>query len=130
MLEQALASIAAQQKDAPPHVNMLGEQLKDICCREPGVAELIAEDLKNPEQSLIALEKRIKKHADEHKQGGVSVVPPDAAEQIIRVFYGLAERAEAASAAQSTSTAQPVPVGLRPALSFLDLIAESGGETP
>lgn len=71
---------------------MVGEQLKDICRREPENAELIAHDLAVPEMSLVSAEKKIKAWADsQRKKGNSFCVPPNVAEDILRKFYGLKE---------------------------------------
>lgn len=82
--------IEAQQKGKEHTAPwMVGEQLKDICRREPGCAAIVAEDLQNKDMSLEACEKKIKAWADKHKKGSCAVVPPNVAEEIIREFYGL-----------------------------------------
>ena len=69
---------------------MVGEQLKDICRREPLCAQIVLEDLASPSMSLEACEKKIKAWADGQKNGKSCVcVPPNVAEKIIREFYGL-----------------------------------------
>ena len=68
---------------------VVGEQLKDICRREPRAAELIAQDLDVPEMALTEAEKKIKAWADKHKTGNFACVPPAEAEEILREFYGL-----------------------------------------
>lgn len=69
---------------------MVGEQLKEICKRDPACAEIVAEDVANPDMSLVACEKKIKAWADKQKRSGNCVcVPPNVAEGIIREFYGL-----------------------------------------
>ena len=84
--------IAAQQKGKEGTAPwMVGEQLKEICSREPGAAELVEKDLDVKEMSLAECEKRIKDWADKHKKGMCAVVPPNVAEGIIRKFYGLPE---------------------------------------
>ncbi len=82
--------IEAQQKGKENTAPwMVGEQLKDICRREPGCAGIVAEDLKNKDMGIDACEKKIKAWADGHKKGNCAVVPPNVAEGIIREFYGL-----------------------------------------
>ena len=69
MLNKAIAAIEEQQarvKARSPQW-MVGEQLKDICRREPKSAELIAQDLTVKEMSITE------------------------AEKILREFYGLPE---------------------------------------
>ncbi len=82
--------IEAQQKGKENTAPwMVGEQLKEICSREPLAAELVEKDLAVKEMSLEACEKKIKEWADKHKKGGCAVVPPNVAEKIIREFYGI-----------------------------------------
>lgn len=87
--------IEAQQKGLEDTtVYMVGQQLKGICRSDPACAAIVAEDLENKEMSIAACEKKIKAYADEIKAKkkvrsvGVS---PEAAERIIRQFYGLPE---------------------------------------
>lgn len=70
---------------------MVGEQLKDICRREPIAAELVEKDLDIKEMSLVECEKKIKAWADAHRKDNCAVVPPNVAEEIIRKFYGIQE---------------------------------------
>lgn len=93
MIERAIELLEKQQsavkeRSAPW---MVAEQLKDICRREPHSAELIAQDLDNPEMGIIQAEKKIKAFADAHKTGRFSCVTPSEAEHILREFYGLGE---------------------------------------
>lgn len=69
----------------------VGEQLKDICRREPGCAELVEKDLEMKGMGLADCEKQIKDWADKNKKGSCCCVPPNVAEGIIRKFYGLPE---------------------------------------
>lgn len=90
---EAIRAIEAQQskvKDRSPQW-MVGEQLKDICRREPRSAELLAQDLKVAGMSITAAEKKIKAYADSHKTGNFSCVTPMEADRILREFYGLPE---------------------------------------
>lgn len=92
---------------------MVGEQLKDICRRDPANAEIVAEDLENQEMSIEKAERKIKAWADSQRGKSSCVcVPPNVAENIIRKFYGLPE----------ASAEQPVPVAaaLAPKKSDLD----------
>ena len=91
MMEQAIAAIEAQQKEVKERRPqwMVGEQLKDICRREPASAELIAQDLTVKEMSITEAEKKIKAFADKHKTGNFACVTPMEAEKILREFYGL-----------------------------------------
>ena len=70
---------------------MVAEQLMDLCRREPDSAQLIDQDLDNPEMSIVEAEKRIKAFADEHQTGNFACVTPAEAEEILRKFYGLPE---------------------------------------
>ena len=90
-VERAIALLEEQQskvKELSPQW-MVGEQLKDICRREPQSAELIAQDLENDAMSITEAEKRIKSFADGHKTGNFSCVIPAEADRILREFYGL-----------------------------------------
>ena len=84
---EAIRAIEAQQAKVTARSPqwMVGEQLKDICRREPRSAELIAQDLKNEAMSIAEAEKKIKALAKKHG-GGVSGIEAD---QILREFYGL-----------------------------------------
>ena len=95
--EQAIQAIEAQQakmKERSPQW-MVGEQLKDICQREPRSAELIVHDLENESMSITEAEKKIKAYADKHKTGNFSCVTPAEADSILREFYGLPAAADA-----------------------------------
>lgn len=84
--------IEAQQKGKENTAPwMVGEQLKDICRREPRAAELVDKDLDVKEMSIAECEKKIHAWADAHKKGSCAVVPPNVAEGIIRKFYGIPE---------------------------------------
>lgn len=91
MIEQAIALLELQQSKVKERSApwMVAEQLKDICRREPESAELIAQDLENPEMGIVQAEKKIKAFADAHKTGSFSCVTPSEAEDILREFYGL-----------------------------------------
>ena len=91
-LELALQKITAQQPKERTPVWMVGEQLKDILRGEPGLADLVAQDLDVAEMSLAECERRIKKFADRNKTGNFSCVVPAEAERIIRDFYGLPDQ--------------------------------------
>lgn len=67
----------------------LGEQIKDICTREPRSAELIYEDINKPGMGLEDVAKKLKAFADTKRTGNFSCVMPSEAEQVIRDFYGL-----------------------------------------
>ena len=71
---------------------MVGEQLKDICQREPAAADILDKDLDVEGMSLSDAEKKIKEYADNHRTKNFACVPPNVAEDILREFYGLPER--------------------------------------
>lgn len=94
MIEQAIMLLEEQQskvKERSPQW-MVGEQLKEICRREPASAELIAQDLENEKMSITEAERQIKAFADKHKTGSFSCVTPMEADRILREFYGLPTR--------------------------------------
>lgn len=106
--------IAAQQKG---HENeprfMIGEQLKEIAEREPKSAELLEQDLQVKEMSLEAAEKKLKEYADKNRKGNCFCITPLVAEGILREFYGLPKRDEAAE--EERTEAKPAKNG------FIDL---------
>lgn len=82
--------ISAQQKGIENTAPwMVGEQLKEICRREPECAELVEKDLDVKGMGIVDCEKKIKAYADSHKKNQFACVPPHVAEEIIRKFYGL-----------------------------------------
>ena len=91
MTDRAIALLNEQQSKVKERSApwMVAEQLKDICRQEPDSAELIAQDLENPEMGIVQAEKKIKAFADAHKTGSFSCVTPSEAEDILREFYGL-----------------------------------------
>ena len=89
--ERALTVIGEQQartkaRSAPW---MVGEQLKDMIRREPGIAELIHQDLTTGGMTLEKAESKIKAYADKHRTGSFSCVTPAEAEEILREYFGL-----------------------------------------
>ena len=102
--KQAIGKIEAQQKGIENTAPwMVGEQLKEICRREPESAELLDKDLDVPSMSIKIAEKQIKSWADKQKRDGNCVcVPPNVAEEILRKFYGLPERGKTAEVKQET----------------------------
>ncbi|MCQ2439456.1 MAG: hypothetical protein MJ074_06815 [Oscillospiraceae bacterium] len=91
MVEKAIGMLREQQSKVKERTApwMVAEQLMDICRREPKSAELIAQDLENPQMSIVEAEKQIKAYADKHKTGSFACVTPVEAEEILRKFYGL-----------------------------------------
>ena len=83
--------IEAQQKGHEGTVVFtVGEHLKDICRSDSHCAEIVAQDLDNKSMSIVEAEKKIKAYSDKHKgKASCFCVPPDAAEQVLREFYGL-----------------------------------------
>lgn len=98
VINDATKAISEQQKGKEhTAVYMVGEQLKDIIADNKHFAELVLQDLQNPDMSLSKCEAKIKARADElHKKhgGNSSCVNPKDAEDIIREFYGLHESGE------------------------------------
>lgn len=114
MLDEALTLITAEQaKHAnSPHIQMMGEQLKDLCRREPKSAELVAQDLRNPDMGLDKLKKTFddfaKKHETKSGQMGEAGITPAQGERLIRTFYGLPQPdTEELTAAQGAAGALP-----------------------
>lgn len=91
MVEEAIRKLRDQQGKVKARSGpwMVAEQLMDLCRQEPESAELIAQDLDNPEMGIIQAEKKIKAFADAHKTGNFACVTPAEAEDILRKFYRL-----------------------------------------
>lgn len=87
---------------------MVGEQLKDICRREPDVQELVLKDLEMSGMGLKDCEKQIKAWADKHKSGSCCCVHPKVAEDIIRKFYGLPEAKTMTTETKTAASARKV----------------------
>lgn len=112
--------IEAQQKGKEETaVWMVGEQLKDICRREPGCQQIVAEDLASQDMSIDKCEKKIKAYANKHRKGSCAVVPPNVAEDIIREFYGLPK---GGGAVLQLVPAAPEPKGADGGLSLDDFL--------
>lgn len=96
-IEAAVSAIEAQQQKETGRTApwMVGEQLKDICRREPDCAALIAQDMENPGMHIQEAEKKIRAYADKHKTGSFACVTPAEAEDILREFYGLPKQGAA-----------------------------------
>ena len=108
-MDKAMEAIAEQQakvkaRSAPW---MVGEQLKDMIRREPGIAQLIAQDLTAGGMSLTAAEAKIKAFADKNKTGNFACVTPAEAEGILREYFGLPKAGEPHPSAAPT----PSPEG-------------------
>lgn len=89
--ERALTVIGEQQAKTKPRSApwMVGEQLKDMIRQEPGIAELIHQDLTTGGMTLEKAEAKIKAYADKHKTGSFACVTPAEAEDILREYFGL-----------------------------------------
>ncbi len=110
--------IEAQQaklKDTEP-AWMVGEQLKDICRADPGCAEIVAQDLENPDMNLEKAAGQIHAYANKnHGKARQFCVTPKVAEGILRTFYGLPDAVTAAPEAPQAPQEQPTD--------FIDLLS-------
>lgn len=100
MIEKAIARITEQQQGLSEESRAfgVGEQLKDICRESAEIAELVYQDLDNPEMSIAKAEAKIHAKADElHKQNKSKEVCITLyiADKILRDFYGLPPKGEA-----------------------------------
>lgn len=118
-MSEAVSLLEAQQAKVKPRSAqwMVGEQLKDICRREPGSAQLLARDLRVKDMDITAAEKKIKAFADGHRTGGFVCVTPAEADRILREFYGLPEPGELPAAPEPPA---PAPVSA-PSGKIIDL---------
>ena len=91
--EELLRKISEQQEGKEnTDIFMVGEQIKDICRNNEKATELVLGDLNVYEMSIEKCAAAIKKEADRlHKEnkGSCICIPPNAAEGIIRHFYGI-----------------------------------------
>ena len=85
----------------------IGEQLKDICRRDPACENILLEDLQNPDMGLAAADKMLYDWGRNHKVGNCCGISGRKAEELLREFYGLPAAGAAAPAVQ----AAPVPDG-------------------
>lgn len=87
----------------------IGEQLKDICRRDPVCESILLEDLQDPNRGLKAADKMLydwgKKQAKGKAGCGIS---GRTAEKLLREFYGLPEAGAAAPAAEKPAPASMV----------------------
>lgn len=92
IIDQALDKISQYQSIYTENDKRywVAEQIKDICRESDANAEHIFNDIDNDKISLAKVEEKIAAYATAH--GGCT--PPKAADDIIRKFFGLAERAE------------------------------------
>ncbi|MBP3442423.1 MAG: hypothetical protein J6L62_06425 [Clostridia bacterium] len=100
MIQKAIDRITEQQEglSEADTVFGVGEQLKDICRESAEIAEIVFQDLENPEMSIKKAEAKIHAKADElHKKnkGRQICVTPHIADKILRDFYGLPSKGEA-----------------------------------
>ena len=95
IIDTAIEKIAKQQEGKEnTAAYMVGEQLKGIIRGNDTAAELVIQDLENPDMSLEKCEQKIKEYADkQEKHDNCVCVPPNVAEGIIRKFYGISEQA-------------------------------------
>jgi hypothetical protein len=112
--ESAIRAIEEQQRGVKERSApwMVGEQLKDICRREPESAQLIEQDLQVKEMSIVEAEKKIKAFADGHKTGNFACVTPTESDRILREFYGL-PKPDGGQAAQVAAAPGQVSIDLR-----------------
>ena len=104
--EKAVSAIEAQQEKEQGRTAawMVGEQLKDICRREPASAEPIAQDMAGEDMSIQVAEKAIKAYADKHRTENFACVTPLEADSILREFYGLPKPEDKPDAPQPVFT--------------------------
>lgn len=97
MINKAIDRLSEQQRGLGEDnkVYWVAEQIKDICRESEAIAELVYQDLANEQMSVKAVEKKIEAYAKKH--GGCT--PPQAADKIIREFYGLSPKGESPATA-------------------------------
>ena len=93
-LQSAIKAIEAQQPKLRNDIWMVGEQLKDMIRSEPKWADMIEMDIKNKDQNLEAIAKKIRERASKNKTGSFGCVTPMEAEEIIRATFCIPKREE------------------------------------
>jgi hypothetical protein len=79
----------------------VGMQLLDMVAGDEHAAGILAADLaNNKDMSIAHAEAKIRAYADKHRKGNKACVPPQKAEEILREFYGLGEKAVLQSTAK------------------------------
>lgn len=79
----------------------IGEQLKDICRRDPACEKILLDDLQNPDMGLSAADKMLYDWGRNHKVGNCCGISGRKAEELLREFYGLPAAGAAAPAVQA-----------------------------
>lgn len=70
----------------------IGEQLKDICRRDPACEQILLEDLQNPDMGLAAADKMLYNWGKQQVKGkGGCGISGRKAEELLRAFYCLPE---------------------------------------
>ena len=87
----------------------IGEQLKDICRKDPACEQILLEDLQNPAMGLAAADQMLYDWGRNHKVGNCCGISGRKAEELLREFYGLPAAGEAV--AVPAVKAAPVPDG-------------------
>ena len=68
----------------------IGEQLKDICRRDPACEKILLEDLQNPDMGLAAADKMLYGWGKKQAKGkGGCGISGRKTEELLREFYGL-----------------------------------------
>lgn len=81
----------------------IGEQLKDICRRDPACEKILLEDLQNPDMGLAAADKMLYNWGKNQAKGkGGFSISGRKAEELLREFYGLPAADAAAPAVKAT----------------------------
>ena len=93
-IESAIKAIEAQQPKLRNDIWMVGEQLKDMIRAEPKWADMIEMDIKNKDQNLEAIAKKIRERAKANKTGSFGCVTPMEADEIIRKTFCIPKREE------------------------------------
>ena len=93
-LESAIKAIESQQPKLRNDIWMVGEQLKDLLRGEPKWADMVEMDIKNKDQNLEAIAKKIRERAQKNKTGSFGCVTPAEAEEIIRKTFCIPDHEE------------------------------------
>lgn len=116
-------------KKAKGNARVIGKLLREMCNASPQAAELLRQDLENPEMSLEKCAEAMKAYAEKHQQDGcwsccvVGFEPDNEAVRVILDFYKIpaewfggpagraADEAESDGETVSEDVPSPVPAG-------------------
>lgn len=93
-----LEKLKAQIEKGDGTIKAVGEILMRICETNQAAAEIVEQDLGNPDMSLEKCFAKMRETAQKKQKNSCYYMPHEEAEKIIREFYGIPERTKKAGA--------------------------------